>query len=508
MAARAHELTRRAPARASAPRRARAALARVPAAAWVCALVAVLNATAWSLVTPPFQVPDEQSHYAYTEYLAQHGRPPVPAEEDAYSGSQAIALQDLRFEATRFVPADAGVWTPLEQVRLQRDLRSQRERDGGNGGAKAVGGEPPLYYALQTIPYRLAAGGTVLDRLALMRLLSALLAGLTVLFVFLFLRELLPGVPWAWTVGALGVAFQPLFAFVSGGVNSDALLYACSAAIFFLLARAFRRGLTPALAVALGVAMAAGLLTKFNAMGLVPGVLLGLLAIAVRQEGGLRPRALRLPALALAVALAPVLLEMALNVAVWNRPAVGASASAFALRADIHPTLLGGLGYAWQFYFIPLPGMEAPLGPLPIWESWFQGFVGLFGWIDTEWRQWVYTVALVPALALVALLTRALAARRDALTRRRLELLVYGLMTATFALFVAGASYIIHVRFHQNVAQARYLLPLLPLYGALLALAVRGAGRRWMPVVGTAIVVLAFAHDLFAQLLVISRYYA
>ena len=81
-------------------------------------------------------------------------------------------------------------------------------------------------------------------------------------------------------------------------------------------------------------------------------------------------------------------------------------------------------------------------------------------------------------------------------------------MAATFALFVAGASYIIHVRFHQNVAQARYLLPLLPLYGALLALAVRGAGRRWMPVVGTAIVVLAFAHDLFAQLLVISRYYA
>ena len=84
MAARAHELTRHAPARASASRRARAALARVPAAAWVCALIAILNVTAWSLVTPPFQVPDEQSDYAYTEYLAQHGRPPVPAEEDAY----------------------------------------------------------------------------------------------------------------------------------------------------------------------------------------------------------------------------------------------------------------------------------------------------------------------------------------------------------------------------------------------------------------------------------------
>ncbi len=508
MAARAPQLTRRAPAQPSLRRHVAATLARVPAAAYVCALVAILNATAWSLVTPAFQVPDEQSHYAYAEYLAQHGRPPVPQQVDTYSGSQAVALADLRFDATRFVPANPVIWSAYERQHLMSDLAAERDRSGGNGGAKTVGGEPPLYYALQTIPYRLAAGGTVLDRLAAMRLLSALMAGLTVLFVFLFLRELLPGVPWAWTVGALGAAFQPLFAFVSGGVNSDALLYAASAAIFFLLARAFRRGLTPALAVATGAAMAVGFLTKFNAMGLMPGAVLGLLVVAVRQEDGPRLRALRLPALALAVAAAPALLEMALNVAVWNRPAVGASASAFALRSDIHPTLLGGLGYAWQFYLVPLPGMAAPLGPLPIWESWFQGFVGLFGWVDTEWRRPVYEAALVPFAAVAALVVAAVVSRRRALRRRRVELIVYGLMALAFALFVAGASYVTYLRFHENIAQARYLLPLLPLYAALLALAVRGAGRRWMPVAGTAIVVLALAHDVFAQLLTISRYYS
>jgi len=507
MAAGAHELTR--PRGADTPRgRVRALLARVPAAAWGCALVAILNAAAWSLVTPPFDVPDEQSHYAYAEYLAQHGRPPVPAGVDLYSASQTVALRDLRFQATRFVAGNVGVWTALEQARLQADLHAQRERNGGNGGADAVGGEPPLYYALQTIPYRIAAGGTVLDRLALMRLTSVLLAGVTVLFTFLFLRELLPGVPWAWTVGALGVGLQPLFGFVSGGVNSDALLYAAAAAILWGLARGFRRGLTPALAVAIGAAAATGLLTKYNALGLLPGVALALVAIGVRQEGALRARALRLPALALAVALAPVLLEMALDVAVWHRPAVGASSSEFALRADIHPTLLGGLSYAWQFYAIPLPGMEAPLGPLPFWEAWIEGFVGLFGWVETEWRPWVYHVALVPLAAVLALAGRALLARREALRRRRLELLVYGLLAASFMLFVAGASYVVHLRTHANVAQARYLLPLLPLWGVLLALAARGAGRRWMPVAGCAIVVLALAHDVFAQLLVISRYYA
>ena len=135
---------------------------------------------------------------------------------------------------------------------------------------------PPLYYALETIPYNAGHGLDFLDRLFLMRLLSALLAGVTVALVFCFLRELLPGTPWVWTVGALAVAFQPVFGFMSGGVNNDDLLYACGAALFFLVARAFRRGLTPGLGVALGLVAAAGLLTKQSIAGLFPGAALGL----------------------------------------------------------------------------------------------------------------------------------------------------------------------------------------------------------------------------------------
>ena len=215
------------------------------------------------LCTPLFQVPDEQSALRLHGYLAQHGRPPVPAEEDSYSGSQAIALQDLRFEATKFVPADAGVWTPLEQARLQRDLRAQRERDGGNGGAKAVGGEPPLDYALDTIPYRLAAGGTVLDGLGHAAAVGAAWLGLTVLFVFLFCA--------AAARRAVGVDRG------RAGVASSRCSRSSAAASTRTrcCTRARRRssscsrapsaagGLT-APAVARRAAMAAGLLTKFN----------------------------------------------------------------------------------------------------------------------------------------------------------------------------------------------------------------------------------------------------
>ena len=50
-------------------------------------------------------------------------------------------------------------------------------------------------------------------------------------------------------------------------------------------------------------------------------------------------------------------------------------------------------------------------------------------------------------------------------------------------------------------------MPLLPLYAAGVALAARGAGRRFERPVAALVVTLALAHGLFAQLLVISRFY-
>jgi hypothetical protein len=67
----------------------------------------------------------------------------------------------------------------------------------GSGGIGGASSDPPLFYALETIPCGLAASDTLLDHLELMRLFSALMAGLTTLFVFLFLRETLPSAPWA-----------------------------------------------------------------------------------------------------------------------------------------------------------------------------------------------------------------------------------------------------------------------------------------------------------------------
>jgi 4-amino-4-deoxy-L-arabinose transferase-like glycosyltransferase len=482
-------------------------IAGVPRVAWLCALVGVLNAVAWGLIVPAFQTPDEQSHYAYVEYLVQHGRPPVAQDEDVYSTSEQMALDALRFREMQHNSEEGAIWSASEQARMDAVLAQAADREDGNGSAREVGSEPPLYYALEAVPYLLASGGTVLDRLQLMRLLSALLAGATVLFVYLFVRELLPGMPEAWRVGALGVAFLPMFPFISGGVNSDALLYAASAALFYTLARAFRRGLTRGGAIAIGAALGVGLMTKFNMLGLVPGTVVALLVLGVRREHAVRPRALALPALALAVAAAPVVLEMALNASLWDRPVVGALASNYRTSA-LHPSLGQTASYLWQFYLVPLPGMTEYISAVPFTDLWVRGFVGWFGWVDTTFPPLVYDLALAPLAALALLAGRTVVRSRDRIRGRRGELLSYAVLAVGLMAFVALASYVAFLRFGESVGQARYLFPLLPLYGLLLALAARGAGRRWAPTVGTAIVVLAIAHGLFGQLVVLARYYA
>ena len=55
--------------------------------------------------------------------------------------------------------------------------------------------------------------------------------------------------------------------------------------------------------------------------------------------------------------------------------------------------------------------------------------------------------------------------------------------------------------------QARYLFPLLALYGLSSCSPAQGRAARWAPALGAALVVLAMAHGLFAETLTISRYY-
>jgi 4-amino-4-deoxy-L-arabinose transferase-like glycosyltransferase len=345
-----------------------------------------------------------------------------------------------------------------------------------------------------------------------MRLVSALLAAGTVLAVFMFLRELLPRSPWTWTVGALMVAFQPTFAFLAAGVQGDNLLFLTTTLTFLMLLRAYNRGLTMRRAIVIGAVVAAGLLAKLTFIALLPGIALGILLLAWRALPEGRTRALKMLGTAVAVAAIPVALYALLNVTVWNRssPAAGAisGATSSALPAGGLITLHQTLDYTWELYLPRLWFMHhAYFSEYPLWNTWLNGSIGHFGWLDYTFPGWVYTDGRYLLYALAALaLTGLVQLRRG--VRRMLPIFV---CFAVAAVGLLGAIGYAGIRYRMSSGypfeQARYLFPLLAFYALFVVLAARGAGRRWGPVLGAALVLLAMAHGLFAETLTISRYY-
>jgi 4-amino-4-deoxy-L-arabinose transferase-like glycosyltransferase len=485
--------------------RIRGAVRRIPPAARVCALVAFLNAACWSFITPPFQIVDEPTHFAYTQQLAENLRLPI-SDGQEFSPEENYVLLALHQYEIRGAPEVPAVYSREAQELLQRALAAHLSRHG-TGAVGGSASDPPLYYLLETIPYELASGGTLFDQLEAMRLLSALMGGLAALFAFLFVRETLPAVRWAWTVAGLAVAVMPLLGSMSGAVNPDSMLFAVSAAVFYCLARAFRAGLTRRLAIAIGTLTAVGLLTKVNFIGLAPGIVLGLTVLTVRASRTLGRRAANISlAVALTIAASPVLVYILAN-ALSNHPALGVVSTT--LQSGSGPgSLLHKLAFVWQLYLPPLPGMTHDFPGLSTTALWFDRSVGFYGWLDTLFPPWVMTLALVPAGALGLLLIRGLAIARSRLPKRLPEIGVYAAMGVGLLVLIGATSYL--RKEAEGVGgffEPRYLAPLLPLLAVALALAARGAGRRWGPAVGSLIVVLFLAHDVFSQLLVIGRFY-
>jgi 4-amino-4-deoxy-L-arabinose transferase-like glycosyltransferase len=497
--------------RARPGRALRGAIATVPRAAWICALVMLANALAWSLIVPPFEVPDENAHYAYVQQVAE--RATVP--RNVLPEGMLSPAEDQMLGAVLFYQVVGESQSPAPMSELQQQAVEKAEHEHlstlGSGDALSATNNPPLYYMLEAVPYKLGSSGSVLDRLALMRVLSALMGAATVLLIYLFLMELLPARRWAWTAGALVAAFQPLFGFMSGGVNSDNLLYLTATGVLWSLARMFRRGLTPANGALIGGFLGAGLVTKFTMLGLIPAVALALLLGLRRAWSQDRARALVGAGWAVGIVAAPVLLYVAVNHLVWKRGAIpgGVGSVSAAPGAVMTFDFRQELSHIWQL-FLPPVGMRHQFSYLPLWKTWFKGFFGRFGWLDYKFPYHFYLVALavtiVVALAAIAEMVRC----RVALSRRWTELAIYALMLVGLCVEIGVQSYreMIQTAGFGQFEQARYLLPLIGLYAAIAALAVRFGGRRWGPACGALLVVLAIGHDLYAQLITISRFYS
>ena len=222
---------------------------------------------------PPWQGPDETSHYAFVERLANWSYPDAGGPNNHASPALEASIEHafayfLTHDPRRPFSKEMRAVLPPEPANLSQSAPS----------SLTTFEYPPLYYALLVPLYRLPGLDTATKRLYAVRVGSALFMGLLVVLTFFLIREIVSDDALA-LAGAALVSLPPVITQASAICNPDiGLAAACTGLALFAL-RVNRRGATRnrLLAVA-AFAVAAALMKPFGivAAATIGGPLLGL----------------------------------------------------------------------------------------------------------------------------------------------------------------------------------------------------------------------------------------
>lgn len=279
-------------------------------AASLILLLFIVLAIIYSVATPPLEAGDESRHYAVIKYMADTGQLPVQQPGEAqihwsHEGNQPPLYYALAAALTFWI--DTGSWDDVFWYNPHTTVGVPLRPDNKNMTIQAPGAG---------WPWR----GHVLA-VHLIRFFSISLAAVTLVAGYNIALHLFRGRRWL-AAGAMAVtAFNPMFLFISAAVNNDNLVITLVSLAVLLLVRmaewpgqekdqlldiptdehaparpafspsphlpASRPGL---LAVALGLLIGLGALSKLYALGLLPlaGLILVWLAYQAAQHPGSR----------------------------------------------------------------------------------------------------------------------------------------------------------------------------------------------------------------------------
>ncbi len=491
---------------------------RVPAALAI-GLIAAANAAAFATMTPPFHVPDEPDHVAYTQILGETGHKPTATPgRGAFSTEEALALDGVRTYSTVELPDTRQPWTQtdLRRYQLRVPMFEPLNRADGGGNPNTAGGHRPGYYLLDAVGYLLGRGENFYATLWAMRLVSALLGGVAAACTVLFMRARLPRAPAVLAVvaGAL-VAFLPQFAFISGGVNNDAGVNAMAAVTLWLAARALNRGLDWRSALPLGIA--AALLPFFKATGMALYPVVGLVALIAVLRRRDRAVALGVGALAAGGVIGRAVISFT-DRTVTALPVPGPAGTAAPALVGANgvvstvldtPTLF--LSYLWQTFLPRLPFMtDLFVGPgIPVMDTYIKEGFASFGWYAIEFAPSTYR-AIVVVLVLVAVgAIAALIRHRRALPQVWSQLLLLVVAVAGVLAAVSAAYTSLSPRGPGELPeQGRYAFTALPAFAGLIALSCLGLPRRLVGFAAGGLVGALGAFFWASQFLLLLGYYA
>jgi hypothetical protein len=425
----------------------------------------------WSVMSPPFQGNDETEHFANLEYTATTGKGENTSYKNTlptYSTHENLLMLAVHHNAVVVDGTARPFWNDENAPGLDRD-GDRAKRSNGGGFSISTSGHGPLYYALFAPFYQVSKWMQPANQLVFLRAVNSVFASLVALFAVLTAALLLGDRRKlaAAVAGAL-VAFQPMYAYVSGAINNDTIASVTGAALLYLLVRLAREGWTRKTEIWIGVLAVVGVLGKITG---VSNAVFAAMVVALTMLRDRTGSALRggLTVLATVIATSATWL-MLTTVIGWPRMLAYQHTDIPPTPDAWHPTMPQRIDYIIQqvFPFIHLTG------PMVQVSHAFERVYVVGGFGDFFWHRAAFPIPVFKVILLVLLVVFAAGAvgivryRRWALKNWLPALIVLAQPVVVYV-FVESA-YAVPGGRTVMAEQGRYIFP------ALAALAVIAAG--------------------------------
>ncbi len=384
-------------------------------------LTALALLIAWSFAVPIFEAPDEPDHWQYVLYVHQNSRLPIYGVEFIEANSPPL------------------YYVLMAPFATSSDLPQKLEPEGPRPWTRLVHFQYSFSDFAKYWPLRI------------IRLITALLSVLTVLFCYWASFEASSNHVTGLLAAGL-VAFLPQFTFRGMNISNDALVTMFCAAASYLIVRIAKRGFTWPVGLLAALAMALAFLSKISAIFMpVPFAF-----VVLSDAAPWRTRFRRLGVLVLGLAL--VIPWVLGNQILYGDP--------FASRAMLTavPDLVSIKPITSEYF--------AVFFPLVLFHS----FIGGFGWMNLWMPEWLYL--LFGSWMFLSLIGYVVCWLRRCITSR----LAIALLTMPVLSILI--TFYINLTFDQP--QGRYLFPALPALAVIGAVGMTGIlGRSKLVAVAT-----------------------
>lgn len=242
----------------------------------ICVIYLALT-FAYAILVPPWESPDEPAHYLYAAQLAERGRPPLQPpvrQRDSFCRDYVYISSNYHWYQPALGYLPAAVMHKALNLLAPRALPRMI---------------PPLHppFCVDPISHpnlfshpnlKLFAVWKNIWGLLLIRLYLSVFGLATIYAVYRIGCACDPAGGWLGIVAAGWVAFLPQFTFINASVRSDTLTNAIAALIFLLAVwMQTAHPHTNKLAVAIGILLGLGLLSKHNLIYIAPVALLAVI---------------------------------------------------------------------------------------------------------------------------------------------------------------------------------------------------------------------------------------